>query len=111
MEIKQQQHGAVTVIRPDGALTGDDVNEFTRHVQSALSDSQGRFVLDATDIAFVDSLGLEALLDMSEGMAKSGQTPRLACVNETVRLVPELTEMSQRFEYFDEVNTAVRTFL
>lgn len=111
MEIKQQQQGAVTVIRPDSPLAGDDADQFVRHVQGILGDSHGRFVLDASDIAFVDSRGLEALLQVSEDMAGSGQTPKLSCVNETVRLVLELTELSPMFEYFDEVNTAVRSFL
>ena len=111
MEIKQQQQGAVAVIRPDGPLAGDDADRFVRHVQGVLSDSHGRLVLDASEIAFVDSRGLEGLLEISEDMARSGQTPKLCCVNETVRLVLELTELSPMFEYFDEVNTAVRSFL
>ena len=111
MEIKQQQQGAVMVLRPDGPVAGDDADQFLLDVHGVLSDSRGRIVLDATDIAFVDSRGLEALLEVSEEMARGGRTPKLSCVNETVRLVLELTELSPKFEYFDDVNVAVRSFL
>jgi len=111
VEIREQQHGAVKVIKPDGPLVGEDAAQFARHVKGVLSSAQGRCLVDASDIAFVDSQGLEALLEISEEAASIGQTPKLCCVNETVRLVLELTELAPMFEYFDEVNVGMRSFL
>jgi anti-anti-sigma factor len=68
-------------------------------------------VLDASAIQFVDSKGLEALVDAYDAIAQTGQSLKLCGVNETIRQVLELTELASRFEHFADVNAAVRSFL
>ncbi|MDH3584218.1 MAG: STAS domain-containing protein [Phycisphaerae bacterium] len=110
-KIAQEQHGGVTVLRPNGPLVGEDVGEFVDRLESVRSSSLGRMVVDFTTVPFVDSAGLEALVDTSELMADSGQPFRLSGVNATIREVLELTELSSMFEHYENVNAAVRSFL
>ena len=44
-------------------------------------------------------------------MDKCGQTLRLAAVSQTVREVLDVTGLINRFEYHDDANLAVRSFL
>lgn len=111
MEILEQRHGAVTVVRPQGALLETDVNAFKRRVAELMQKSLGRFVLDASQIAYADSKGLEALMDISEELSQGGQSLRLCCANETLREVLELTDIAPMVEHYDDVGTAVRSFL
>lgn len=111
MEIHEQRHGAVTVIKPDGALQGDDADRVATHVRDALEKAMGRIVFDAGKVPFVDSKGLECLLGLSEEAELGGQSFRLCNANETVREVLELTGLADRFEHFDDVTSAVRSFL
>jgi len=62
-------------------------------------------------VPFVDSIGLEALVGLSEEMGRSGQTLRLCAANKTVREVLELTDLTSHFDHFEDANTAVRSFL
>lgn len=110
-KITQEQHGGVTVLRPGGPLVGEDVSGFVDQLDAARSSSLGRLVVDFTSVPFVDSLGLEALVDASEQMADSGQPFRLSGVNPTIREVMELTDLSSMFEHYENVNAAVRSFL
>ena len=55
MEFDEQRHGAVSVIRPDGALTEADADALRRRLSEASAESMGRLVLDAGEIAYVDS--------------------------------------------------------
>lgn len=111
MEILEQRHGAVTVVRPQGALLEADVNAFKRRVAELMQKSLGRFVLDASQIAYADSKGLEALMDISEELSQGGQSLRLCCANETLREVLDLTDIAPMVEHYDDVGTAVRSFL
>ena len=111
MKISEQRQGAVTVLKPEGPLTDTDVAIFKQKLMETLSGSLGRFVVDMSAIPFVDSKGLEALLDVTEEMGKGGQVLRLCAANKTVREVLELTELAPQFDHFEDANTAVRSFL
>jgi len=111
MEFSEQRHGAVRVIKPDGALTEADAARFCSRLHEAITDSRGRLVLDAGEIAYVDSAGIEALLEISEKLAETGRVFKLTGVNETLREVFDLTQITGAFECFEDVNGAVRSFL
>ena len=111
MEIQEQTQGAVTVIKPTGPLTQADAEQLRNSVMETANKSSGRFVIDASGIAFIDSAGVELLVDLTERMAESGQALKLCGVTETLREVLELTGWSDTFEFFDDLNTGVRSFL
>jgi len=111
MEILEQRQGAVTVLKPQGPLAGPDAEQFKERLAGVLASSLGRFVVDASEIAFVDSRGLEVLKEATEELSGSGQALRLCGANETVREVLDLTDLSRMFEHYQDVGSAVRSFL
>jgi anti-sigma B factor antagonist len=111
MEIGEQTKGAVTVLRPRGPLCDADAENFKRRASEASVSAMGRVVIDASAIPYIDSRGLEVLVDLSEQLGESGQTLRLCAANETLREVLDLTDLSAMFEHYEDVNAAVRSFL
>lgn len=111
MDILEQRQGAVTVIKPAGPLVGPDAEEFQQRLSGVIDRSLGRFVIDAAEIAYVDSRGLEVLKAASDVLGQSGQAVRLCGANETVREVLDLTDLSRCFEHYQDVSAAVRSFL
>lgn len=111
MRIEQDKHGAVTVLRPIGPLTEAESQQFKSKVTSVVAASLGRFVVDVSAVPYVDSKGLEALVEVNEQLSQSGQSLKLCGVNETIREVLDLTELASLFENFHDVNDAVRSFL
>jgi len=111
MEIKEQKQGAVIVLRPDGPLAHDDADAVKTRAFEAMKRNFGRVILDGSDIPFVDSRGLEALLDVNDEMAAGGRSLKLCGLNETVREVLDLTDLAPRFDLYEDTNTAVRSFL
>ena len=111
MEILEQRQGAVTVIRPNGPLLEADVASFAEKSREVLTKSLGRFVLDAGGMAYADSKGLEAILELTELVSESGQMLKVCCENETLREVLDLTEIGPLLEHYDDVAAAVRSFL
>lgn len=111
MDIQEQRHGAVTVIKPQGPLVLADADQFRTHLAEVMSRSLGRFVVDASAVPYVDSQGLEALVASTDELGDSGRALRLCGACETLREVLELTGLADRFEHYEDVNTAVRSFL
>ena len=111
MEIREQQHGAVKGITPKGPLCTQDVPEFQRLVQNAIAATMGRCVIDLSETPYVDSQGLESLLTLSELLADSGRTLKLCGLCETVKEILDLTDLAAKVEQYEDMNSAVRSFL
>ncbi len=112
MRIETSQMGAVTVIHPDGPVVcKDDADALRAESLSILGKTLGRFVLDASDMAFVDSNGLEALVDISNELLEGGQPLRLCQLSDTLREIIAITGLTSSFQQYDTVQSAVRSFL
>ena len=109
--IQEQCHGAVTVLKPDGPLLQEQATQMAEATVSRIRAMLGRLVIDLSSSPYIDSAGLEALLDLADEIDKCGQTLRLAAVSATVREVLDLTGLTNRFEYHEDTNLAVRSFL
>jgi anti-anti-sigma factor len=111
MEIQEQSQGAVTVIKPVGPLVEADAAQFKSRAMDLIARNLGRVVVDAAGLHFVDSPGLETLVDLTEELGRSGRALKLCGANVTLLKVLELTGWADAFEYFDDVNSGVRSFL
>ncbi len=111
MRIDEHKHGAVTVMRAQGPVAGEDAQDFAQRLQRAARDTLGRIVLDASAIPFVDSTALEAMLDASDILGDMGSTLRICAANETLREILDLTGIASSIEQFESVSDAVRSFL
>ena len=111
MEIHKQRQGAVTIIRPEGPLVDADAQSVKEQLLASAGTSLGRVVLDMSAIPFVDSRGLETLVEVTEEMSDQGQVLKLCGANKTVREVLELTELASLFDLFEDSASAARSFL
>ena len=111
MNIKTQQCGAVSVVQPDGPLIGEAGEILKSQLQTQIKEHLGRVVLDASTIPYLDSLGLESLVEITEELGLSGQALKLCHPNPTVKEVFDLTGLSHQFEFYEDTHAAVRSFL
>ncbi|MEM9915030.1 MAG: STAS domain-containing protein [Planctomycetota bacterium] len=111
MRIETQKVGAVTVFEPQGPIIQDDADDFGGRLDETLRASLGRLVVDVSGVPYLDSRGLEILADTAQSLQQTGQTLRLSGANETLRTVFDLTELAGMFDHYQDVNTAVRSFL
>jgi anti-sigma B factor antagonist len=111
MEIQEQRQGAVTVLKPLGPLTESDSDQFRSAAGDVLKRSLGRLVIDASALSFVDSRGLESLIDLTEQLTEGGRALKLCGANETLREVIDITGWADAFEYYEDIHSGVRSFL
>lgn len=111
MKIDQQQVGSVAVLTVKGALIEEDAGRFSTELKRSAQAASPRLVLDMHEVPYVDSAALEGLLDVADVLDERSARLRLAALPGAVREVLQLTGLSGRFEYFEKVEDAVRSFL
>lgn len=109
MKVQSQPHGSVTVLVPHGPLVGEESLDFRRALETALAAQVKRVIVDMTDVPYVDSTGLETLLELCNAALAPHLRPKLAALSETCREALELTDLLPRLEVFDTVENALRS--
>ncbi len=92
-------HSGTHTLRLVGPLTIATLFEF----QSIVRASTGSMVLDFTQVPYIDSAGVGALVGAYVRHNKNGHTLSLAGVNERVRNILKGTRVEQFFTYMDSI--------
>lgn len=103
--------GSVTVLSPRAAISQGEAQEFAGIIDDFRRKTNGRMVLEFSQVPFVDSVGLEALWDFADRQRENGQTAKLAAVPELCREIFEITGVAPHLDLFDSAESAVRSFL
>lgn len=85
------------VITVSGELDLEHAPQLASVTQAAMtsSASSGVLVIDLTNVPFLDSIGLGALLDLHAAVIHAGRTVRLRGVRRPVRKVIEITGLTE----------------
>ena len=98
-------------MQPVGALVDEDAESFCKLLNDRLRSPNPRVVVAMQDVPYLDSLALEGLLDATDELSARASSLKLVGVTPTCREIFELTGVSGRFRFFDEVQSAVKSFL
>ena len=109
MKVDVQSSGAVAVLTPHGPLTTDEVPDFARVMRDSIEARDGRVVVDFQNVPFLDSAGIEALLEVA-AVAPGLVSPRFAQLGDTCREALDLTDVLAQLDVFDTVEHAIRSF-
>lgn len=111
MTLEEQSIGAVTVLRPIGPVaSAEDAQQFQSQSVRLVRSSLGRFVLDASEMSYVDSTGLEALVDIADQLNTFGHALKISGMSETLSETIRVTQTAESFEPFEQVQDAVRSY-
>ena len=106
MKLVYEDHDDLAVLTVRGELTADHADEFRRAALERMDKSARDFIVDVTELEFVDSRGLEALLWLQDTVAEALGQIRLAGANENVEKILEMTRLNKRFERHVDVHDA-----
>lgn len=91
------------VVRCSGRLTFDVSANFKTEVKTLIPETR-RIVLDLTDLAYMDSSGLGAIISVYVTAKKSGCELQLINFNKRVRELFGITHVLSMFEDFGQFN-------
>ena len=100
----------ITVLTVRDDLTSEAVPSFLNKVGKEIDAGQRHFVIDCAGVHALDSIGLEALLDTQDKCEAQLGAVKLCGLDETCRKILEITRLARRFEVFDELDSAVKSF-
>ncbi len=99
------------VLKPDAALVEDDTERFRKAVMEQYANGNLQVVIDLTDVPFIDSEGLEALLDLAEHAHVGGGGLRIACLCDISRDILIATRMGNVIQVYDDISEARKSLM
>ena len=110
MKVLVSSEGAVTVVKPEGAVVAGELDELDGQLERLCQNWTTRMVINFGDAPLIDSAGLELLCRHQSAMQKNGAQLKLCGLNDLATQIFELTRLTGRFELFADTTEAVRSF-
>ena len=110
MRIATQDYNDITVVELNGEFTTEFVSFFEDGIQHVVSRGQAGIVLDMSNVGFIDSAGLEALLALRDRCHDNTRTLKLAAMDENCAKILEVTRLAGQFNTYEELAQAVKSF-
>jgi len=103
-------YGNMTVLSVEPALAEPESESFHRVASDQIRAGGRWFVLDLSRVGSIDSRGLEDLLWLQEQVGAVGGIVRTAGLKGPNRKIFELVRFDKRFDVFDSLDDAVKSF-
>ena len=110
MEIKIERNGMVVVAVVAGEVDASTAPGLQEKFDELLAEGQQNFVIDLSDVGFMDSSGLAALVQLFKRVRIGHGDVRLCGLQPEVRRVFELTRLERVFDLFPDRGQAVASF-
>lgn len=99
---------ALTIVRVAGELDLATGPRLRRELLLAADRAQRLLIVDLRDLTFIDAAGIRVLLTGARRMAECSGRLTLACPQEGVRRVLEMTDLDRYLGVHDSIADAVR---
>lgn len=107
MKIHTKVLGAgIAVLKLDGKLNMVTAPHLREEVHSCVAAGNIRVAVDMTDVDFIDSSGLGALINGLKATRQAGGDLRIAKPTEQVEMVLELTNIDRVLKAYEDAETA-----
>lgn len=104
------QYGNVTVLAIKDELAGDEVDSFVEQTGRCMKEGRHQVVVDCAELAGIDSRGLESLIDLQNTCEVELGAVKLCGLNVNCAKILEITRLARRFECYDDLDSAVKSF-
>jgi anti-sigma B factor antagonist len=96
-----------TVLAPVGDIDMQTAPELTRWLAGFESDDSGPIVVDLSDVDFLDSSALGALITAHRSLADAGRSLCVACPRPHISKIFRITRVTEVIDVFDTVDDAL----
>ena len=110
MAFEARKAGDVTVVAVTGQLTVGNRQQLKDKVLAEVAFGARKVAVDFSDTSYIDSSGLGVLVSLSKKIREHSGELRLACLNEDLRILFELTKLDTLFRISDTLEEALEDF-
>jgi anti-anti-sigma factor len=97
------------VLTLTGRLDAVTVPGLKSRLKGLIDSGRIQVIVDLTDVSFIDSSGLSALVSGLKAARQAGGTLKLAGLNEQTRTAFRLTMLDRVFEFYPDASSALDT--
>ncbi len=110
LQISKESLKRVDVIQVNGRIDSNSAPEFDNELKAVMDGGRHNMVLNLSDVNYMSSAGLRALISALRECKKHHGNVVLAAPSDRVKEVLELAGLSSIFDMFDDNTTAVGSF-
>jgi anti-sigma B factor antagonist len=111
MELTTREDGRVTILTLRGDLViGEAETAFKKKVTRLLEEGHAHLLVDLSEVGFLDSSGLGALVRALTNSQKEGGNTKLLQPGPQILKLLEMTRLDSVFEIHDKLEEAISSF-
>jgi anti-anti-sigma factor len=110
MKIESQKYNDIMVLQLQGEFTVETLKSFEDETSNAFASRASGIVLDMSKVSMIDSRTLEFLLELNDRCRDHTRQLKIAGLDETCAKILEITRLLPRFDTYDELTDAVKSF-
>lgn len=112
MHTPSSDRNGITVLALQGAiLGGPEANALNEDLHRLIDEGKKRVIIDLSQVTLMNSSGLGMLIGGYTTMKNNGGELKLACLNDNVRKLIEITKLHTIFTPYESVDEAAGSFL
>ena len=111
MKVNIEKKDGVVVFHVSGSLDAENVQQFKSQAVKIIEGGLFRFVLDFSNLEFVDSMGLGAMISLLRRVRPKKGDIKIASVNKDVMSIFEIRRLHRLFEIYPNTEHAANSFL
>lgn len=109
MNVTMNPVGNVAVVEISGRIDASNSKDFKEKFQSYL-ENYTHFVFDMTELEFLDSTGLGAVISSLKNASEAGGDIAIANLQPKPKMLFEITRAHKIFSVHDDVESAIKSF-
>ena len=95
-------NSVIQIIEPEGILDSTKTADFQRQIEQYIESGVDTILIDFTNVTFMDSSGLGALVKALKTLQASSVQLFLCSINEQIKMLFELTSMDKFFNILSD---------
>ena len=111
MKIKKTKIGVISYIEPETPIADEVVSQLRKAVDDCFKESEYKLVINFRSVPYIDSEGIEALLDVLAEVRKKGGSIKISDPNPVCSDIFTATRLDSLFEIYTSADKAGRSFL
>jgi len=111
VKIKKTKIGVISYIEPETPIADEVVSQLRKAVDDCFKESEYKLVINFRSVPYIDSEGIEALLDVLAEVRKKGGSIKISDPNPVCSDIFTATRLDSLFEIYTSADKAGRSFL
>ena len=107
MKVYAKAIGDICFMEVDGEVDAEHAAQLKKAIAKAREDFAKSFVLDLSQVSFIDSTGLGVLISLMRHLHEAGGRLKLVGLRDEVRSIFEITRLSDFMQIFPDEASAV----